>query len=107
MWGDFNLDGYLDLAVFFVSKQSAVTHKWPMGSGKFQYTYDYQRWVVVFQGAEDGTFFPVIAGRDKWARALDGVIFEPGRHRIEYWFKSAGGSVEWTKAGYVMTPLRF
>jgi len=106
VWGDFNRDGYLDLTVFFVSRQPAVTHKWPMGGGKFQYTYDYQWWVVVFHGTKDGSYSPVIAARDQWARALDGVIFEPTRKRIEYWFKTAGGSVKWTGAGYVRTPMR-
>jgi hypothetical protein len=105
VWGDFNHDGFLDLAVFFVSNKPVHTQKWPM-NGKFVYTYEYEWWIVVLQGSQDGAFSPVIAGRDRWARALDGVVFDLGRRRIEYWFKTAGGSVQWTGTGYRMTPMK-
>lgn len=105
VWGDFNRDGFLDFTVFFVSKKPVHTQKWPM-NGKFVYTYEYEWWVVVFQGSQDGGFAPVIAGKDRWARALDGVVFDLGRRRIEYWLKTAGGSVQWTGAGYRMTPMK-
>jgi hypothetical protein len=105
VWGDFNHDGFLDFTVFFVSKKPAVTHKWPM-NGKFVYTYEYDWMVAVFQGSQNGDFSPVIAGRDRWARAMDGVVFNIGRRRIEYWFKTAGGSVQWTGTGYRMTPMK-
>lgn len=105
VWGDFNRDGYLDFVLFLVSKKPAVTHKWPM-NGKFVYTYDYDWWIVVFQGSTDGTFTPVIAGRDRWSNFMDGVIFQPERHRIEYWVKSAGGSVEWTGTAYRQERLK-
>jgi hypothetical protein len=105
VWGDFNRDGYLDLALFFVSKKPAITHKWPW-NGSFTYTYEYDWQVVVFQGSNDGTYSPVIAGKDRWAKGLDGVIFHTGRRRIEYWFKTAGGSVQWTGAAYRLIPLK-
>ncbi len=105
VWADFNHDGFLDFAVFFVTNKPVLTHKWPM-NGKSVYTYDYEWWIVVFQGSQDGTFSPVIARKDRWAKALDGVVFDLGRRRIEYWFKTAGGSVQWTGTGYRMTPMK-
>lgn len=105
VWGDFNHDGLLDVAVFFVGRKPAVTHKWPM-NGRFTYTYDYDWLVVVFQGSRDDTFQPVIAGKDRWARAMDGVVFNPGSSRIEYWFKTAEGSVHWSANGYQMVPMK-
>jgi hypothetical protein len=104
-WGDFNHDGFLDFALFFVSKNPAVTHKWPM-NGSFTYTYDYDWIVVVFQGQKDGAFIPVVVGKDRWAKALDGVIFHTGRQRIEYWFKSCGGSVKWTGSSYQLVKMK-
>jgi hypothetical protein len=105
VWGDFNHDGYLDLTVFFVSKKPAVTHKYQVGD-KFTYTYEHDWLVVVFQGTQNGTFAPVIAARGRWAQFMDGVIFHPGRHRIEYWVKSCGGSVQWTGTGYHAIALK-
>jgi hypothetical protein len=105
VWGDFNHDGYLDFAVFFINEQPAVTHKWPMNGG-FVNTYEYDWLIVVFQGAKDGTYLPVIAGKDRGANFIDGVIFHPGRKRIEYWAKSAGGSIQWTGAGYRLTHMK-
>ena len=105
VWGDFNHDGFLDLALFFVGKVPALTHKWPM-NGSFVYTYEYDWLIVVFHGSQNGSYSPVIAGRDRWANAMDGVIFHRGRGRIEYWFKSAGGSVQWTGSGYRMEPMK-
>jgi hypothetical protein len=105
VWGDFNHDGFLDLALFFVSKLPALTHKWPM-NGDFVYTYEYDWLIVIFHGSQDGSYAPVIAGRDRWAKAMDGVIFHRGRGRIEYWFKSAGGSVKWTGSGYRIEPMK-
>ena len=107
VWGDFNHDGFLDFTVFFVGNKPVVTHKWPM-NGKFVYTYEYEWLVVVFQGSPDGTFSPVIAGRDRWARAMDGVVFDLGHNRIEYWLKTASGSVQWTGTGtgYRITPMK-
>jgi hypothetical protein len=104
-WGDFNHDGFLDLALFFVGKMPALTHKWPM-NGNFVYTYEYDWLIVVFHGSQDGSYAPVVAGRDRWANAMDGVIFHRGRGRIEYWFKSAGGSVKWTGSGYRIEPMK-
>lgn len=104
-WGDFNHDGFLDIALFFVSKNPAVTHKWPM-NGTFTYTYDYDWLMVVFQGQRDGSLIPVVTGKDRWAKALDGVIFHTGRHRIEYWFKSCGGSLQWTGTSYQLAKMK-
>jgi hypothetical protein len=105
VWGDFNHDGYLDLALFFVAKKPAVIHKYLVGD-KFVYSNEYDWLVVVFQGAQDGMLSPVIAGKYRSGNFLDGVIFHSGRRRIEYWVKSAGGSVQWTGTGYRMTPLK-
>ena len=105
VWGDFNHDGFLDFTVFFVGNKPVVTHKWPM-NGKLVYTYEYEWLVVVFQGSREGTFSPVIAGRDRWARAMDGVVLNSGTNRIEYWFKTAGGTVRWTGTSYRITPMK-
>jgi hypothetical protein len=104
-WGDFNRDGYLDIVLFFVSKKPVITHKWPM-NGTYVYTYEHNWYVVVFHGSQSGSYLPVVAGRDHWAKALDGVIYHTKRHRVEYWFKTAGGSIQWTRTGYKCVPMK-
>ncbi|MGA9055022.1 MAG: hypothetical protein WB763_00770 [Terriglobia bacterium] len=93
-WGDFNSDGLLDFVLPFFSNRQV--NKW-----------GWREWLlVVFEGRQSGTYAPVIAGRDTFGVCFDGMLFHPKRRQLEYWCKSAGGSLKWNGSRYVHQRLK-
>jgi hypothetical protein len=93
VWADLNKDGFLDLALPFLSLASVNGWGW-------------RNWMlVVFQGAPNGTFAPVIVANGQWGACFDGMLYHPERKQVEYWCNTGGGSFRWNGSRYVAKPM--
>jgi len=93
-WADLNRDGFLDVALVFVSKKPVNSWGWR------------EWWIVVFQGSPDESFRPTIVTKEQNG-CLAGMYSSQKRNTVEYvCFPSGVGSFRWNGKRYVVVPLR-
>lgn len=71
VWGDINRDGFLDIALAFVTKKAVNNWGWR------------EYWIVVFQGASGGQYNPIVATRDQIG-CFDGMYYRRESNTVEY-----------------------
>jgi len=91
-WGDLNRDGYLDVALVFVSKQPVNNWGWR------------EWWIVAFHGSRRGQFTPVVVTKDS-SGCFDGMLYHKKDNSVEFsCFGVAAGSFRWNGNHYVVQP---
>jgi hypothetical protein len=91
-WGDLNRDGYLDVALVFVSKQPVNNWGWR------------EWWIVAFHGSRRGQFTPVVVTKDT-SGCFDGMLYHKKNNSVEFsCFGVAAGSFRWNGNHYVVQP---
>jgi len=91
-WGDLNRDGYLDVALVYVSKEPVNNWGWR------------EWWIVAFHGSRRGQFTPVLVTKDT-SGCFDGMLYDKKDNSVEFsCFGVASGSFRWSGNRYVVEP---
>lgn len=91
-WGDLNRDGFMDVALVFISKRPINSNNW------------HEWWIVVFHGNSSGKYTTVLVTIDR-SGCFDAMLYHRDENRIEFsCFDVAAGSFRWNGNRYVVQP---
>jgi len=92
-WGDLNKDGYQDLAVTFVTKNTVNSYGWR------------DWWIVVFHGNSSGAYQPAVVTKEQ-AGCMSWLLYDRITNSVEFaCFESGVGGFHWDGKRYVIRHL--
>jgi WD40 repeat protein len=93
-WGDLNSDGFLDVALVFVTKGTINSWGWR------------EWWIVVFHGTSTGSFSPTIVAKER-SGCLDGVLYDKRKNEVGLaCFGIGDGGFKWNGRQYVVRHIK-